>query len=136
MAKTVLHDEHVKLGASFTDFGGWDMPVRYSSDLLEHHAVRNAAGLFDISHMAELFISGIQASEFLDFALVGVASEIAIGRAKYSMICNSEGGIIDDLIVYRLETHRYLIIANASNREPVAKALRERANNFEVSVDD
>ncbi len=136
MAKTVLHDEHVKLGASFTDFGGWDMPVRYSSDLLEHHAVRNAAGLFDISHMAELFISGVHASEFLDFALVGVASEIAVGRAKYSMICNSEGGIIDDLIVYRLETNRYLIIANASNREPVANALRERANNFEVSVDD
>ncbi len=136
MAKTVLHDEHVKLGASFTDFGGWDMPVRYSSDLLEHHAVRNAAGLFDISHMAELFISGVHASEFLDFALVGVASEIAVGRAKYSMICNSEGGIIDDLIVYRLETNRYLIIANASNREPVANALRERANSFEVSVDD
>jgi aminomethyltransferase len=136
MAKTVLHDEHLKLGASFTDFGGWDMPVRYSSDLLEHHAVRNAAGLFDISHMAELFVSGVQASEFLDFALVGVASEIAIGRAKYSMICNSEGGIIDDLIVYRLETDRYLIIANASNREPVASALGQRANKFDVSVDD
>jgi aminomethyltransferase len=136
MAQTVLHDEHVKLAASFTDFGGWDMPVRYSSDLLEHHAVRNAAGLFDISHMAELFISGTAASAFLDFALVGIASEIAIGRAKYSMICNAEGGIIDDLIVYRLETERFLIIANASNREAVANALRDRKADFDVQVDD
>jgi aminomethyltransferase len=106
MAKTVLHDEHLKLGASFTDFGGWDMPVRYSSDLAEHHAVRNAAGVFDISHMAEIFISGNQAAAFLDFALIGIASEIGIGRAKYSMICNHEGGIIDDLIVYRLADRR------------------------------
>ena len=136
MAKTVLHDEHVKLGASFTDFGGWDMPVRYSSDLAEHHAVRSAAGAFDISHMAEIFVSGDQAADFLDHALVGIASEIAVGRAKYSMICNKDGGIIDDLIVYRLGEDRFLVIANAGNRHPVVHALHDRKDEFAVIVDD
>jgi aminomethyltransferase len=136
MAQTVLHGEHIKLGASFTDFGGWDMPVRYSSDLAEHHAVRNAAGMFDISHMAEIFVSGDDAAAFLDYALIGMASEIAIGRAKYSMICNQDGGIIDDLIVYRLAADNFLIIANASNRSAVVDELRVRKSSFEVSVDD
>ena len=136
MAKTVLHDEHVKLGASFTDFGGWDMPVRYSSDLAEHHAVRNAAGAFDISHMAEIFISGDQAADFLNYALVGIASEIAIGRAKYSMICNQDGGIIDDLIVYRLEENQFLVIANAGNRNRVVIALHDRKAAYAVVIED
>ncbi|MEN9749477.1 MAG: glycine cleavage system aminomethyltransferase GcvT [Actinomycetota bacterium] len=136
MAQTVLHDEHVKLGASFTDFGGWDMPVRYSSDLAEHHAVRNAAGIFDISHMAEIFVSGDEAAAFLDHALVGIASEIAIGRAKYSMICNKDGGIVDDLIVYRLGDDSFLVIANAGNRHAVAHALHDRKDTYEVLVED
>lgn len=136
MAQTVLHGEHVKLGASFTDFGGWDMPVRYSSDLAEHHAVRNAAGVFDISHMAEIFVSGDDAAAFLDYALIGMASEIAIGRAKYSMICNQQGGIIDDLIVYRLGEASFLVIANAGNRQAVAHALHDRKEAFAVLVDD
>ena len=136
MAQTVLHGEHVKLGASFTDFGGWDMPVRYSSDLAEHHAVRNAAGMFDISHMAEIFVTGDDAAAFLDYALIGIASEIALGRAKYSMICNQDGGIIDDLIVYRLTSENFLVIANASNRNAVVDALHDRKSSFEASVDD
>lgn len=136
MAKTVLHDEHLKLGASFTDFGGWDMPVRYSSDLAEHHAVRSAAGAFDISHMAEIFVSGPEAPKFLDFSLIGIASEIALGRAKYSMICNENGAIIDDLIVYRLSDANFLVIANAGNRHAVVTALNERVSGFEVMVDD
>lgn len=136
MAKTVLHDEHLKLGASFTDFGGWDMPVRYSSDLAEHHAVRNAAGVFDISHMAEIFVSGVDAAKFLDYSLIGIASEIEVSRAKYSMICDANGCIIDDLIVYRLAEDNFLIIANASNRHSVVAALTSRQNTFEVEVDD
>ena len=127
MPQTPLHAEHARLGASFTDFGGWDMPVRYSSDLAEHQAVREAAGLFDISHMAEIFISGPQAASFLDYALVGQASAIANGKAKYSLICNAQGNIIDDLIVYRLADDQYLVIANAGNRHAVVKALQERA---------
>ena len=136
MKSIPLRASHEALGASFTDFGGWEMPVRYTSDLAEHHAVRTAAGLFDISHMGEIFVEGKQAAAFLDFALVGAASEIAIGRAKYSLICNEQGGIIDDLIVYRLGQNAFLIVANASNKEVVADALEKRAEGFDVEVKD
>lgn len=127
---TPLHAEHEALGASFTDFGGWLMPVRYSSDLAEHHAVRQAAGLFDISHMGEILIDGDLAAEFLDFALAGAISAVPIGRAKYTMILAEDGGIIDDLIVYRMGERRFLVVANAGNREVVAEALRERGPEF------
>ena len=127
MPQTPFHAEHARLGASFTDFGGWDMPVRYSSDLAEHEAVRTNAGLFDISHMAEIFVSGPQAATFLDYALVIQASAIKIGKAKYALICNAAGAIIDDLIVYRLAEDEFLVIANAGNRFAVAEALRQRA---------
>ncbi len=136
MKSIPLKSRHEALGASFTDFGGWEMPVRYSSDLAEHHAVRNAAGLFDISHMGEIFVEGKQASELLDFALVGAASEIAIGRAKYSLICNEDGGIIDDLIVYRLGQNAFLVVANASNREAVVAAIQKLSSGFDATVQD
>ncbi|MFM6980417.1 MAG: glycine cleavage system aminomethyltransferase GcvT [Micrococcales bacterium] len=136
MPSTTLFDEHVKLGASFTDFGGWQMPVRYTSDLAEHQAVRESVGVFDISHMAEFFVSGEQAAAFLNFALVGRASEITNLRAKYSLLCNEAGGVIDDLIVYRESEHDFLIIANAGNRSAVAEALAKRAHGFSVSVAD
>ncbi len=134
--KTALYEEHAKLGAQFTDFGGWEMPVRYTSDLVEHHAVRNDAGLFDISHMAEFFVAGSGAADFLNFALVGRASEIGNGRAKYSLICAEDGGIIDDLIVYRLADEDFLVIANAGNRDNVANALRERLAGFDAELRD
>ena len=134
--KTPLYEEHVALGAAFTDFGGWQMPVRYSSDLAEHAAIREAAGLFDISHMAEFFIDGTDAAKYLDNALVGVASEIGDGRAKYSLICNELGQVLDDLIVYRFSTESYLIISNAGNRHQVATALFERTEGFDVKVED
>ena len=127
MPQTPLHAEHARLGASFTDFGGWDMPVRYSSDLAEHEAVRTNAGVFDISHMAEIFVQGQGSAVFLDYSLVGQASLIENGKAKYSLICNADGGIIDDLIVYRLADESFLVIANAGNREAVVQALMNRA---------
>jgi len=134
--KTPLYEEHVALGAAFTDFGGWQMPVRYSSDLAEHAAIREAAGLFDISHMAEFFIDGPQAADYLDHALVGVASEIADGRAKYSLICNDRGQVLDDLIVYRFAADSFLIISNAGNRDVVAKALSDAKHGFDVNLED
>ena len=127
MPQTPLHAEHARLGASFTDFGGWDMPVRYSSDLAEHEAVRTNAGVFDISHMAEIFIEGQGAAAFLDYSLVGQASLIENGKAKYSLICDNDGGIIDDLIVYRMADESFLVIANAGNRDAVVSALTSRA---------
>jgi aminomethyltransferase len=136
MKSIPLRQKHADLGASFTDFGGWEMPVRYSSDLAEHEAVRTKAGLFDISHMGEIFIEGKDAASFLDYALVGAASEIAVGRAKYSLICNEAGGIIDDLIVYRLGEASYLVVANASNKDVVFEALQKRVAGFDTEVRD
>jgi len=131
-----LHDVHVAAGASFTDFAGWQMPVRYSSDLLEHHAVRQAAGLFDLSHMAEISVVGPDAGAFLDAALAGTLSTIAVGRAKYSLLLAEEGGILDDLVVYRLDDHDFLIVANAGNRQVAFETLAKRAHGFDVTVDD
>lgn len=127
---TPLRERHEALGASFTDFGGWQMPVRYTSDLAEHHAVRQAAGLFDISHMAEFLVDGGHAAAFLDFALAGRMSAMAVGKAKYSLVLAESGGIIDDVIAYRLADDRYLVIANAGNRDAVATALSERVQSF------
>ena len=133
---TPLRERHEALGASFTDFGGWAMPVRYSSDLAEHHAVRTAAGLFDISHMAEFFVDGAGAADYLDDALAGRLSTMTVGKAKYSLVLAESGGIIDDVIVYRLGDERFLVIANAGNREPVATALAERAQGRAVELID
>jgi len=131
-----LHDVHVAAGASFTDFAGWQMPVRYSSDLAEHHAVRGAAGLFDLSHMAEFAVEGEDAGAFLDFALAGVLSGIELGQAKYSLLLAEQGGIIDDVVVYRTGEQSFLVVANASNREPVAEALDARADGFTIDLTD
>jgi aminomethyltransferase len=131
-----LLDEHRGLGATFTDFAGWAMPLKYGSELAEHRAVREAAGLFDLSHMGEISITGPQAAEALDFALVGEASKIVVGRAKYSLMCDTDGGVIDDLVVYRLASDRFLVVANAANAPTVARELAGRAEQFDALVDD
>jgi aminomethyltransferase len=133
---TALYEQHKIAGASFTDFGGWQMPLKYSSELAEHHAVRNAAGLFDLSHMGEVWVTGPDAGAFLDYALAGKLSAVAVGKAKYSLICQEDGGIIDDLISYRRGEEKYLVVPNAGNAPVVAAALAERAANFEVTVED
>jgi len=131
---TALYAEHEKLGASFTDFGGWQMPLKYGSELAEHHAVRQTAGLFDLSHMGEVWVEGPGAGAFLDYALVGKLSAIAEGKAKYSLICQEDGGIIDDLIVYRRGEDKFLVVPNAGNAPVVAEELLQRAEGFEVTV--
>lgn len=136
MPQTPLYDIHVDAGAAFTDFAGWQMPVRYSSDLAEHAAVRTAAGLFDLSHMAEILVVGPQAAEALDYALAGKLSAIAEGQAKYSLLLSPQGGILDDLVVYRTGPDRYLVVANAANREVAARELRERCAAFDCLVED
>jgi aminomethyltransferase len=133
---TALYEEHQKLGASFTDFGGWQMPLKYQSELAEHHAVRQAAGLFDLSHMGEVWVTGPDAGKFLDYALVSRLSAVAVGKAKYSLICNEDGGIIDDLISYRRREEKFLVVPNAGNAKAVAEALAERARDFNVTVED
>ena len=134
--QTALHDEHERLGASFTDFGVWDMPLRYGSELAEHRAVREAAGLFDLSHMGEIRVSGAGAAAFLNAALVGNLAVIAVGRAKYSLICDADGGIIDDLITYRLAEDEFLVVPNAGNAQTVLAEFQQRSAGFEVAIAD
>ncbi|WP_368499338.1 glycine cleavage system aminomethyltransferase GcvT [Herbiconiux sp. A18JL235] len=131
-----LLDTHRAAGASFTDFAGWQMPVRYSSDLAEHHAVRTAAGLFDLSHMAEFRVRGPEAAALLDHALAGRLSAIEEGQAKYSLLLAESGGIVDDVVVYRLGAEEFLVVANASNHDPVAEALGERSAGFDAQIAD
>ncbi len=137
--RTALDALHRSLGATMTDFAGWDMPLRYGSERDEHNAVRTRAGLFDLSHMGEIAVTGPEAAALLDFALVGNIGGVKPGRARYTMICREDGGILDDLIVYRLgdaEAPEYLVVANASNAQVVLDALRERAAGFDAEVRD
>ncbi|MDR1118958.1 MAG: glycine cleavage system aminomethyltransferase GcvT [Bifidobacteriaceae bacterium] len=136
MRKSPLDQAHRAAGATFTDFGGWELPLRFGSDLAEHHAVRTAAGLFDLSHMAQLEVAGPEAGAALDYALMGRHADMAMGRASYSMILAEDGGVIDDLIVYRLGEEFYFVIANAANRETVTAALEERLNHFDAALAD
>jgi len=133
---TPLHSVHAAAGASFTDFGGWQMPLRYASDLAEHHAVRRSAGIFDLSHMGEVKVTGSGAAAALDHALVGRISKVALGRARYTMIVAEDGGVIDDLIVYHVGDQEYLVVPNAGNRERVAAELVARCAGFDCAVED
>lgn len=133
---TALHQVHEQLGARFTDFGGWDMPLKYGKELDEHRAVRETVGVFDLSHMGEVEVSGPQAAEFLDYALISRLSAVKVGKAKYSMLCTEDGGIVDDLITYRLADDDFLVVPNAGNAPRVAEALAQRAEGFDVTVVD
>ena len=133
---TPLEARHRDLGARLIDFAGWLMPVQYAGILEEHRAVRERAGLFDLSHMGELFVEGPEAGAALAYALVTDPPSLAEGRAHYSMIVGPDGGIIDDLIVYRLAAERFLVVANASNAHVVSDALTERLTRFKAVLDD
>ena len=131
MTKTTsLHDLHARLGASFTDFGGWDMPLKYGSELTEHRAVRESAGLFDLSHMGEVRVAGADAAAFLDYALLAKYSIVKNGRAKYGLIVDESGHVLDDLITYRIADDEFLVVPNAGNAPAVAEALTLRAHDF------
>ncbi|RAY15826.1 glycine cleavage system aminomethyltransferase GcvT [Actinomadura craniellae] len=134
--KTPLHDVHVELDATLVDFAGYAMPLRYAGETVEHRAVRTSAGLFDLSHMGEIFLSGPQAGAALDHALVGEISALAVGRARYTMICNPAGGVLDDLIVYRLADETFMVVANAANAATVLAELLDRAAGFDTVVTD
>ncbi|HEV3485823.1 MAG TPA: glycine cleavage system aminomethyltransferase GcvT [Vicinamibacterales bacterium] len=134
--ETALIERHRALGGRLIDFAGWQMPVQYSSILDEHRAVRERVGLFDLSHMGEVWVSGPGAATGLGTALVSDPARLAVGRAHYSMICAADGGIIDDLIVYRVADERFLVVPNASNREAVAEALHERLAAHDAAIDD
>lgn len=113
--RTPLYDIHHALGARLIEFGGWDMPVQYSGILAEHHAVRTKAGLFDLSHMGEIEVSGPRALEVLQELVVTDVARIQLGQAQYSLMCYPDGGIVDDIIIYRVAEEHYFVCVNASN---------------------
>ena len=126
--ETPLAGRHEALGARMIDFAGWRMPVQYGSILEEHRSVRERAGLFDLSHMGELLVEGVDAGEALARALVTNPPALAVGRAHYSMICAADGGILDDLIVYRLADDRFMVVANAANAQVVSASPAPASN--------
>ena len=131
-----MHVIHERLGATMTSFAGWQMPLRYASETAEHHAVRRAAGLFDLSHMGEIRLSGPGAGAALDYALTGPLSALRPGRARYTMICAEDGGVLDDLVVYRQDELEFLVIANAANTDVVLAQLGDRASGYDAQVTD
>lgn len=144
LQRTPLHDLHVAAGATMVPFAGWSMPVKYTSDVAEHVAVRTAAGLFDISHMGQLAVVGPDAAAFLDHALAGRLSALAPLQSKYTMMLAPSGGIVDDLIVTNAHTPEtspdgdptdYLVVANAGNRAAVLAALTDRITTAERTFD-
>ena len=130
MNTTPLHPAHVSLDAQMIEFGGWDMPARYGSAIQEHHAVRSNAGMFDVSHMGRLFLDGPDAEALADSAVTADVSSIPAGHARYCMACNEEGGILDDLIVYRLPDGGIFIVCNASNRDVIVQTLSDKLTDF------
>jgi aminomethyltransferase len=114
LKQTPLHDEHVRLGAKMVDFGGWSMPVQYSGIIDEHQAVRGNLGVFDISHMGQFFAEGAKAAEWLNGLLTNNVERLAVGECQYTFLLNDAGGVIDDLIVYRIGEERYLLVVNAA----------------------
>lgn len=136
MKKTALYENHLELGGKIIDFGGWAMPVQYSSIIKEHKAVREEAGIFDVSHMGEILVSGPDSREFLQFILTNDLSSTKGGRALYSPMCYEDGGIVDDLLVYMLSDHDYLLVVNASNTKKDYEWLKNNQANFDVNIED
>ncbi len=134
--ETPLAARHVALGARMIDFAGWRMPVQYTSILEEHRAVRERVGLFDLSHMGELLVEGPGAHDALAAAVVSDPTRLAVGRAQYSMLAAPDGGLVDDLIVYRLAADRFLVVANAGNAHAVSDALAECFAGSTTVLDD
>src|SRR3979490_2837319 len=126
LRRTPLYEQHVEAGARLVPFAGWEMPVQYEGVIAEHRAVRTDAGVFDVSHMGEIEIEGPRVHTFLQSLLSNDLDKIAPGEAQYTLLTNESGGIIDDLIAYRLEPCRYLLVVNASNRDADFRWIKER----------
>ena len=140
--KSPLHPVHEAAGATFTDFGGWNMPLKYGSELAEHRAVRESAGVFDLSHMGEVRVSGPQSGAMLDHALSSTLSTLQPGRAKYALCLTDAGTVLDDLIVYRMDEgaeggeQEFMVVPNAGNIAAVVTALTQRASGWDAAVED
>ncbi len=141
LAQTPLHDWHAAHGGRLVDFAGWSMPVQYGSIVEEHRATRTAVGLFDVSHMARLLISGPDAGPFLESLLTRRVGDLKPGQVRYSLVCNESGGVLDDVLAYRVEVPSsdllgFGMVVNASNREKIIHHFQQHASDCDVAIDD
>ena len=134
LSQTCLHDDHVKLGAKMVDFAGWHMPIQYTSIVSEHNAVRERVGIFDVSHMGQIFVSGKDASSFLSYLTTWDVTKLSDGDCRYCHILDNEGQIIDDTIVYTFGSQDYMLVPNASMISKVFDWLNLNSSNFEVNI--
>jgi glycine cleavage system T protein len=135
-AKTLLYDWHVKNGAKMVPFAGFMMPIQYTSPIEEHHQVRNSAGIFDIDHMAQFKVTGIDAAEFLNKAVSANVLDLGLFQSKYALMCNENGCVLDDLFIYKLAQTEFMIVANASNRQKDFKYLEQNIKNYNAQISD
>ncbi|MBI5807095.1 MAG: glycine cleavage system aminomethyltransferase GcvT [Ignavibacteriales bacterium] len=135
MKKTRFYSVHQKLNAKIVEFAGYQMPIQYSSIIAEHKAVRNSVGVFDVSHMGEIFIRGNKALDFVNYITVNDASILTDGRVQYSAMCYEDGGIVDDLLVYRISETEFLLVVNASNKDKDYEWMKKN-NKFDVEISD
>lgn len=135
MQRTPFYPFHVEHGAKFVDFAGWEMPILYRGIHEEHHQVRRSAGLFDVSHMGRIAISGVDARSLLERVLTRYVSDMQEGQCRYSLVCSARGGVHDDVIVYRYESH-WMLVVNASNREKIWQHLQQHAAGRKVKLED
>lgn len=135
LLQTVFHDWHAAHGGRMVEFGGWHMPVQYSTIVEEHGTVRQAVGLFDIAHMGRLWFTGPDACRFLDHLLTNDVSKLKVGQVRYSLVTNELGGILDDVLVYRLDD-AYMLVVNASNRLKIVDWITSRQSGFDCQMDD
>lgn len=134
--KTILYQEHVKLGAKIVDFAGWQMPLQYEGILSEHAAVRKNAGLFDVSHMGVIHIKGPDSEAFINLISVNLISGKPINSATYTILCNENGGSVDDTLIYKLQKDHFFIVANASNRQKDLEHIKKYAKNYNVNIEE
>ena len=134
LKQTPLYQNYVDRGAKIVEFGGWAMPVQFSSIKEEHNAVRYEIGLFDVSHMGEIEVTGKDASQFVQYLLSNDTDNLTTSKALYTALCNEEGGIIDDLVTYKLADDNYLLVVNAANTEKDFNWILKHKEKFDVEV--
>ena len=134
--RTCLYDKHVALGALISPFGGFDMPIQYTNIVDEHNAVRQACGIFDVSHMGEVLVTGPQSEKFVNYIFTNDIAGAPDGKIFYGMMCHPTGGVVDDLLVYRMGAQRFFLVINASNIDKDVAWIMEHAKDFDVVVEN
>ncbi|WP_042679493.1 glycine cleavage system aminomethyltransferase GcvT [Anaerosalibacter massiliensis] len=136
LKKTPLYDEHVKLGGKVVDYAGWALPVQYEGIMKEHKAVRTAAGIFDVTHMGEIIVKGKDALEYLQYIFTNDLSKLTKNRIIYTFLCYPDGGVVDDLLVYKIDEDEYMLVPNAANTDKDFKWMIDNKKNFNIIIEN